>query len=132
VVRRWRLNPPPNWPVPPGAELDPDWRPDPTWGPPPVGWLLWHRERTALSVNQLRLAVTLLAATAVLLGGGLIKAVPVGPATADPAQSPTPHRLAVPSVENASGFEPWVVNADQARTADVLMDGVPRREPAGR
>ena len=44
--RRWRLNPPPNWPVlPDGWEPAPDWSPDPAWGPAPVGWTLWRRER---------------------------------------------------------------------------------------
>jgi hypothetical protein len=46
VARRWRLNAPPNWPIPAGADLDLNFRPDPAWGPPPVGWPLWHRERT--------------------------------------------------------------------------------------
>jgi len=46
VGRRWRLNPPPNWPVlPDGWEPAPDWSPDPAWGPAPVGWTLWRRER---------------------------------------------------------------------------------------
>jgi hypothetical protein len=46
VARRWRLNPPPNWPtLPDGWEPDRDWSPDPAWGPAPVGWTLWHRER---------------------------------------------------------------------------------------
>jgi hypothetical protein len=127
VRRCWRLNSPPNWPVPPGAELDPDWRPDPTWGPPPVGWLLWRRERTALSVNQFRLAAMLVAATAVLLVGGLSKAVPAGPGPAEPVQVPDSYRRVVPSAENAAVVEPWVMTDDQARTADVLMDGVPGR-----
>jgi hypothetical protein len=46
VARRWRLNPPPNWPaLPDGWEPAPDWTPDPEWGPAPVGWTLWRRER---------------------------------------------------------------------------------------
>jgi hypothetical protein len=46
VARRWRLNPPPNWPaLPDGWEPDRDWSPDPAWGPAPVGWTLWRRER---------------------------------------------------------------------------------------
>ncbi|MFI7585579.1 hypothetical protein ACIB24_00725 [Spongisporangium articulatum] len=45
MTTHWRLNPPPNWPVPADAELALDWRPDPAWGPPPVGWQLWKRRR---------------------------------------------------------------------------------------
>jgi hypothetical protein len=49
VARRWRLNPPPNWPtLPDGWEPDRDWSPDPAWGPAPVGWTLWRRERRAV------------------------------------------------------------------------------------
>jgi len=45
VARRWRLNPPPNWPtLPDGWEPGPDWAPRREWGPAPVGWTLWRRE----------------------------------------------------------------------------------------
>ena len=45
VARRWRLNPPPNWPsLPDGWEPGPDWVPQREWGPAPVGWTLWRRE----------------------------------------------------------------------------------------
>ena len=55
VGRRWRLNPPPNWPVlPDGWEPAPDWSPDPAWGPAPVGWTLWRRERRSAWLRRHR------------------------------------------------------------------------------
>lgn len=42
-TRKWRYNPPPNWPQPPTPEWKPPtgWHSDPTWGPAPDRWNFW-------------------------------------------------------------------------------------------
>lgn len=55
--REWRLNPPPNWPMSPGARIELDWRPDPAWGPPPTGWQLWRRPPLRLPIAVVALGL---------------------------------------------------------------------------
>jgi hypothetical protein len=116
VARRWRLNPPPNWPtLPDGWEPGPDWAPQREWGPAPVGWTLWRREgRGAWLARHRRRAG--LGSAAVLT---IFVALAGPPATGTFQESVPPPQAAPPRVTDAA--------------ADPLTPGDrPRAEPAVR
>ena len=123
VARRWRLNPPPNWPtLPEGWEPGPDWAPRREWGPAPVGWTLWRREgRGAWLVRHRRTAG--LGSAAVLT---IFVALAAPPATGrfQPAVPPSAH--AAPSVTDAVA-EP-LTPGDRPRAEPVVR--LQRRTPS--
>jgi hypothetical protein len=116
VARRWRLNPPPNWPtLPEGWEPGPDWAPKREWGPAPAGWTLWRREgRGAWLARHRRTAG--LGSAAVLT---ICVALAGPPATGTFQRATPPPAQAAPSVTDAA--------------ADPLTPGDrPRAEPVVR
>jgi len=116
VARRWRLNPPPNWPsLPDGWEPGPDWAPRREWGPAPVGWTLWRREGRGAWLARHRRRAGLGSAAVLTIFVAL--AGPPATGTFQGAVPPSAH--AAPTVTNAA--------------AEPLTPGDrPRAEPAVR
>jgi hypothetical protein len=134
MARRWRLNPPPNWPtLPEDWEPDHDWSPDPGWGPAPVGWTLWHRERRAAWLLRHRRSAGLGSAVALTLlvalagppsSGTLTEAAPAVPAEADAVPPASGVRLVPrtppdrPQTEPAIRLERREPSASRSRRAE--------------
>jgi hypothetical protein len=113
VARRWRLNPPPNWPtLPEGWEPDHGWSPDPAWGPAPTGWTLWHRERRAAWLLRHRRSAGVGSAAAltifVALAGPPSSGTLTEAAPARPEEPPTTGALLVPQTPPERRTEPVV------------------------
>jgi hypothetical protein len=99
VARRWRLNPPPNWPtLPEGWEPGPDWAPKREWGPAPAGWTLWRREGRGAWLARHRRTAGLGSAAVLTIFVAL-----AGPPATGTFQNTAPPRVqAAPSVTDAA------------------------------